>query len=236
MKNLEVNNQLKISLDNATKIDYDIQESKLNTGFYDESFIVNEEGNIIGIIYDENSVNSNNDMEVYIMNNRFWYMYRNFEEMTETYSFENCIENCMEEGCNNEGNCLTENCGEFDNCINSCFQNSVNHLENNFDQYVNCEYQIDCFWLENEKTSNGNLDEFTKWNDSHCPGCHYEIPENSISFASAGDYTKVKTSINGKITCTDNKYTIINGENLEFSIGINFKLQGIPNSQNCINL
>lgn len=114
-------------------VDYDVSASSVNSGENDEAFNVGGYGSYLTLRYQDDIINSTNDIYEQILKVRFWYMYRIFKEWADEDTIKIYLCGCLEDVCNSD-------CDS--NPFKSCYENALElarqDLQRKFDEYVTC--------------------------------------------------------------------------------------------------
>jgi len=251
--NLKDEELTNLYITNVTCVDYDVNDNSVMSGKNDERFNVGAYGSNINISYENDSVQSTNNIYEEIAQDRFWYMYRNFKEWSQTTSFPGCICGCLASGCCcPAGDCLTDVCPSFKACVEKCFQKAKGELQSKFDNYVKCSYTFDCCYIETQVC--GNVQSPCEaWRDApKCNNCfktnpgplcsknlnllgndnnkkdYYTLRLEDECKGTCESWDEVRGAIEGGFYCKDKKYLLSTEDDrkLIFSVNVMMNVKG----------
>lgn len=135
---------IELSKTNFTKCVYDMEESGVLSGKYDEgNFFVNCTG--AGIVTSTEKIQEYEKINIndFLSRNRYWYMFRIFHEWANFNVYSPCI--CSKVGCacgsfSGEHACLSQCSNEAEECA----EMALRDLQRRFDKYVKCEKRRIC--------------------------------------------------------------------------------------------
>jgi len=129
---------LNIYLKNFSSLIYQIEESGILRGLYDEgNFTVNASGARISISSKDFSMSEEFNVSELVTKNRFWYMFRIFYEWASQDPFSPCI--CANLGCACSSSSGEEACSSCLQASEYCAEYALKLLQSKFDEYVKCE-------------------------------------------------------------------------------------------------
>lgn len=221
---------------NYTCVDYDVDDNVLS-GENEEKFNVGSYGSKIRVTLEDDVVSSDNDVYEEITENRFWFMYRKFNEWVQNQTLYDDVNDCLQDVCDcgtpmgSDGICGScEVCPDFQDCIKEAINGTLANLDFN-DPDVTCEANLIGCYYELGMCGAG-------WSppEGECDKCQTEDAEElcaiGLSFQSndnpeflnkiyfQGPVDDACGSMEANFTCTDNKYLLsVEGErNLIFSV------------------
>lgn len=242
---------LTYNISNFTCVDYPAEESKLNSGIYDEKFSVGTYGSNIQITSNENNISSKNDIFETISKDRFWFLYRKFKKWSETTGVvDEFCGSCLNSWCScpTGSNLACDSCPPFVQCVNSILENSRKQLvELINDPYVECSADLICCVAESTECPPKGDSVCKSWNDApSCLGCQLDRHDDlcikkiasQLSYEAAIDpyrceaWRENKAAITASFSCVDKKYELSvppTGERyLRFSVNVNIFLKLNP--------
>ncbi len=138
ISNYKIELPLSLSTQNVTDCLFNLTEADVEKGFHDEGYYFVQCGNTsikIEIKDKLSSIENIGEIKEFLMNNRFWYIYRKVKEwaLEEGSKFASCICECTPEGCHG----FQQPC----ECVEKCAEKAFNALKQKFkdDKYISCD-------------------------------------------------------------------------------------------------
>ena len=129
---------LNVYLKDFSSLIYQIEESEVLNGMYDEgNFTIEANDARISVTRDNLRVSEEFNISELVTKNRFWYMFRIFTEWAKEDPFSPCI--CAYLRCACSSSSGEEVCSSCQRFADACAEYALKVLQNKFDEYVKCE-------------------------------------------------------------------------------------------------
>lgn len=169
----------KILVKNFTCVNYNVDESSVMGGKFDEKFNIQAFCSEINVTLAEDSAASKNEFDVEISRIRFWYMYRIFKVWSETTTLPQDICNGLPLicGCSPSLSSCRNNCQAFERYSLEQIEKARRYLESLFNdpEYIKCTAIMDCCMTQITRNTD-NREACLSWTEFPCGGCNRAEP------------------------------------------------------------
>ena len=221
-----------IYADNYTCVNYNVTESDVLSGKYDEgNFSVGCYGSKIITMHSNIKMGSPNDYYFPFYNIRFWKLYRGFRTFIESTNFNPC--ECIGTACQCHGNPCDKGCEPYKKClVDNVVTPNVEKLNNIMnDKYIVCSGDVSCNY-EEDGPSCIDIDACLPWHQPPC--CFYCKVRKKKKACYESSYTEFKEGENVKGEDQQNNDNEGGKYNSEDNYNQNIESPGSCSSHKCM--